>query len=89
MAVQFARGWFTNIYVILIVTLAFVDVGAFQFNPMMRLIGYRFYIVKDKEGVSYLLISKEILRKPGIEIPVVSISHDIYLHMEDKDAQVL
>lgn len=86
---MFARGWLTNIYVIFIITIAFVDVGAFQFNPMMRLIGYRFYIVKNKNGVSYLLISKKVLKTPGIEIPVVPISHDIYLYMEDKNAKVL
>ena len=83
---MFARGWFTNTYIIVIVTLVFVDVGAFQFNPMMRLIGYRFYIVKNQKGVSYLLISKQVLRTPGIEIPVVPISHDVYLHTENIDA---
>ena len=83
---MFARGWFTNIYVVVIVTLAFVDVGAFQFNPMMRMIGYRFYIVKDQKGVSHLLISRQVLRSPGTEIPVVPISHDVYLHTEGKDA---
>lgn len=86
---MFARGWLTNIYVIVIVSLVFVDVGAFQFNPMMRLIGYRFYIVKNKKGVSYLLISKKLLQTPGNEIAVVPISYDVYLHLEDKDAEVL
>ena len=85
----FARGWLTNIYVISIITLVFVDVGAFQFNPMMRLIGYRFYIVKNQDGISYLLISKQVLKETGIEVPVVPISHDIYLYTEDKNAQVL
>ena len=85
----FARGWLTNIYVISIITLVFVDVGAFQFNPMMRLIGYRFYIVKNQDGISYLLISKRVLKETGIEVPVVPISHDIYLYTEDKNAQVL
>ena len=85
----FARGWLTNIYVISIITLVFVDVGAFQFNPMMRLIGYRFYIMKNQEGISYLLISKKPLNETGIEVPVVRISHDIYLYTGDKNAQVL
>ncbi len=86
---MFDRGWFTNIYVVIIVTLVFVDVGAFQFNPMMRLIGYRFYIVKNQDGISHLLISKRVLKETGIEIPVVPISHDIYLYTEDKNAEVL
>ena len=85
----FARGWLTNIYVISVITLVFVDVGAFQFNPMMRLVGYRFYIMKNQEGISYLLISKEPLNETGIEVPVVRISHDIYLYKGDKNAQIL
>ena len=75
-------GLFTCIYVLLIVFIAIIDVGAYNFNPIIRFCGYRFYTVKDSEGIPHLLIIKKNLRKTGIEIPVNRISDDVWIYKE-------
>ena len=51
----------------------------------MRLLGYRFYAVKNREGISNLLISKTDLRRSGKEVQTVRLAPDVYLHMEGTD----
>ncbi len=83
----FAAGWLTIIYIFGIIILVIIDVGAYNFNPVMRLWGYRFYVVKDSDDVHHLLITKTVLRKPRIEIQTRRITHDVYIHTEESDAE--
>lgn len=46
----------------------------------MGLLGYHFYAVKDKEGVSNLLVSKAEMTKQGVEVQAVRLASRIYLH---------
>ena len=82
----FANGWLTGLYVLAIITLAIVNAGAFHFNPVMRLLGYRFYAVKNRHGISNLLISKNDLRRPGKEVQTVGLAWNVYLHIGESDA---
>lgn len=82
----FTGNWLTGAYVLLIIFLVIVHAGAFHFNPVMGLLGYYFYAVKNSEGVSHLLISKEELRRTGTEVPVVRLAHGIYLQRARSDA---
>lgn len=77
----FASEWITSVYILAIVTLAIGYAGAFHFNPVMSLFGYRFYAVKNKHGVSNLLISKKSLRQPGKEVQTVKLDWNVYLHI--------
>ena len=80
----FASGWLTSGFVLAIIILAIAQTGAFHFNPVMRLfLHYRFYSVRSSNGVSYLLISKRDLRRPGQEISTVSLSQNVRLHIGD------
>ena len=76
----FAGDWLTGAYVLLIIFLVIAHAGALHFNPVMGLLGYHFYAVKNGSGVSHLLISKSELQRPGQEVPTVRLSHHIYLH---------
>lgn len=67
----FAGDWLTGVYVLLIIFLVIAHAGAFHFNPVMGLLGYHFYAVKNDEGVSQLLISKAELRRPGEDLLTV------------------
>ena len=79
--------WLTSTYILLIIIIAIAQAGAFHFNPVMRLLfGYRFYAAKDEGGVSNLLISKEDLRRPAIEVQTVRLAWNIYLHRGESDA---
>ena len=49
------------LYVLFIVFVSIVDVGAYNFNPVIRMMGYRFYEIKDSENIRHLLILKRNL----------------------------
>ena len=76
----FTGDWLTGAYVLLIIFLVIAHAGAFHFNPVMGLLGYYFYAVKNEDGVSHLLISRAELRRPGQEVQTVRLAYNIYLH---------
>jgi hypothetical protein len=78
--------WVTTVYVFAIIFLVFTHARAFHFNPMMGLLGYHFYSLKDGDGVSVLLISNTELRRAGGEVQTVRLAHDIYLQIGGTDA---
>ncbi|MEO5812757.1 MAG: hypothetical protein ABIU96_13895 [Rhodanobacter sp.] len=82
----FAGDWLTGTYVLGIIFLVVAHAGAFHFNPVMGLLGYHFYSVKNADGVSYLLISRKELRRPGTSVAVVEVALGIYLQTGDADA---
>lgn len=83
----FAGDWMTGAYVLVIIFLVIAHAGAFHFNPVMGLLGYHFYAVKNKDGVSTLLISKVELRRPGESVKTVQLACNIYLHTGDVGAR--
>lgn len=76
----------TTVYVFAIILLVFTHARAFHFNPMMGLLGYHFYSLKDGDGVSVLLISNTELRRAGGPVETVRLAHDIYLQIGGTDA---
>ena len=82
----FTGDWLTGSYVLLIIFLVIAHADAFHFNPIMGLLGYHFYAVKNEDGVSHLLISRAELRRPGQEVQTVQLAHNIYLHTEGANA---
>ena len=75
----FSPQWLAGGYILAIIVIAIADVGAFHFNPVMRLLRFRFYSIKTQDGLSSLLISKKELRRL-CEIETVSLSRGIYLY---------
>ena len=82
----FASQWLTSVYILTIIILAIAHAGAFHFNPVMRLFGYRFYAVKNRHGMSNLLISKKDLRRHGEELRTVQLARDVFLHADTEDS---
>ncbi len=72
--------WLTGAYVLIIILLVFTHARAFHFNPVMGLLGYHFYSLKNDQGISLLLISRSELRRSGKELDTVRLAHNIYLH---------
>lgn len=83
---SFDGQWITGAYILTIIFLAVSHAGALHFNPVMGLLGYHFYAIKNPEGVSQLLISKMELKRPGKDIEVVNLAQNVYLQIGDKDA---
>lgn len=82
----FFTDWIMSIYVLLIIIACIVYSGAFHFNPVMQLLGYRFFAVRDSNGVSILLISKNNLRRPRKDIGAVRLAPNVYLQIGEPDA---
>lgn len=83
----FATDWLTSAYVLGIIIVTIAHVGAFHFNPVMRLLfAYRFYSVRNREGLSLILISKSDIRRNRKEVQTVRIARNVYLHKGESDA---
>lgn len=82
----FTHEWMTGAYILVIIVLVITHAGAYHFNPVMGLLGYHFYAVKDTEGISCLLISKNELRRKDMDVQTVRLAHNIYLDRERRDA---
>lgn len=78
--------WLTGAYVLVIILLVFTHARAFHFNPVMGLLGYHFYSLKNGDGMSLLLISRSELKRSGREVNTVRLAHNIYLHTGAADA---
>lgn len=76
----FEGEWLTGAYILGVIFLVIGHAGILHFNPVMGLLGYHFYGVKNSEGISELLVSKSELHRPGKEVEVVRLAHNIYLH---------
>lgn len=85
-SMAFTGDLLTGGYILVIIFLVFGHAGAFQFNPVMGLLGYHFYAVKDRSGISKLLISKVELTKVGEDLKTVRLAHGVYLHIGGSDA---
>lgn len=83
---SFTGDWLTSAYVLLIIFLVISHTGALHFNPVMGLLGYYFYSVKNSDGISHLLISRSELRRLGQELQTVRLAHNIYLHRGSSNA---
>ena len=81
----FSPQWLTGGYILVIIILAIADTEAFHFNPVMRLLRYRFYSIRTQDGLSNLLISKRELRRTR-EINTVSLGRNIYIYTGGEDA---
>lgn len=79
--------WLTGAYVFAIILLVFTHARALHFNPMMGLLGYQFYNLRDGDGVPVLLISRSELCLAPHELRSVRLAHDIYLQIGDADAR--
>lgn len=79
--------WLTGAYVFGVILLVFTHARAFHFNPMLGLLGYHLYSLKDGDGVSVLLISRSELRRAGGDVRTVRLAYDIYLQIGGSDAR--
>ena len=66
-------------YVVVIIFMSIVDTGAYNFNPVMILLGYKFYEVKDNEDMHHLLILRRNLTQSKKEIFVNRISDNVWI----------
>lgn len=83
----FTENWLTGAYILALIFLVVANAGVIHFNPVMGLLGYHFYLVRDSGGQSCLLISKVDLRRVGQDIQTVRLAQNIYLRRENQSAE--
>lgn len=76
--IEFGGDMFTATYVFGIIALAVYHSNAFTFNPLLSLCGYHFYEVESQGGMTYLLLTKQIIRSQENEFSVVCISDYVF-----------
>ena len=73
------------IVIFIVITIVVSDISAYQYNLVMRILGYRFYVIKDRDDIDCLLITRKRLRTPDIERDVIQLYEDVYIAInEDK-----
>ena len=75
----YSGEWITILFVVCVIVLAMVHADALHFNPVMSLLRYRFYSIRDSQGVSGLLISRDRLHRTDRTLQVVRLAPNIYL----------
>ena len=50
----------------------------------MRILKYRFYIIKDDDDIDCLLITKKQLRPPNIKRDVIQLYEDVYIAINEE-----
>jgi hypothetical protein len=71
-----------TITMMILVSLAIYHSNAFDFNPLLGVFGYHFYEVEGEDAFPYLLISRNTLRKPTVDLKVVQLCDYTFLHVE-------
>ncbi|WLD12829.1 hypothetical protein [Planctellipticum variicoloris] len=69
--------------ILLLVSLAIYHSNAFDFNPLLGMLGYHFYEVESDDGFPYILISPKTLVKPCATFTVVKLCDYTFLQIED------
>ena len=62
-----------------------VRIGAYNFNPVLCFLKYRFYEIRDRDNMNYLLITKKPLQENKI-IQAWQISDDVFVQTENDNA---
>jgi hypothetical protein len=76
--------WMTTLYVFIILILVFTHACALHFNPVLGLLGYHFYAVKDEACRPLLLISREDAHHKDQKMTVAYISRSVVLYLPEK-----
>lgn len=76
------HGWAIYLYVLLVVALIVAHADAFHFNPVMGLLGYHFFTIRDDTGGERLLISRKPIRRSEQCVKATQLVEGVYLYKE-------
>lgn len=72
--------WVPTIFIFMIVT---ATSYSYHYNPLIGMLGWHFYKVESREGVTYVLITKKQLRKAIEKIEVGQLTEYILIDLEE------
>lgn len=79
---ELSTDWMTAAYVFIIVGIVIFHSNYFAFNPVLSLRGYHFYEVESATGMSYLFMTKKVIRRQDNDFMVVAVSDYVFLDVE-------
>ncbi len=74
-----SKNIFVSIYVFVIILVTVYHSNAFDFNPLLGIIGYHFYEVEAEDGMPFLLVTRRSVTKQAIDFKIVKLSDSIFL----------
>lgn len=75
----FTGNWVTPVYIVGVIAYCVFHSNSFTFNPLLSMAGYHFYEVENDGGMTYLLISRQTLRRQDNALRVKQLGDYIYL----------
>lgn len=73
---------FPTLAILAMLCVAVYHSNAFDFNPLLGMMGFHFYEVEGDDGFPYLLISGHVIRKPKGDFKVVQLFDYTFLAVE-------
>ncbi len=72
------------LFVFGVIFLAVYHSNAFHFNPLLACVGYHFYEVECDDGMTYLFITGDTIKKQQVTSDVVQMADYIFLEVDRK-----
>lgn len=73
----------TILYVFALVFVAIYHNNSYHFNPLLGLCGYHFYEIEADDGMSFLLVTRQTLRKQRLSTRAVQLTDYMFLDLGD------
>jgi hypothetical protein len=68
-------------YVFVLIFVAIYHNNAYHFNPLLGLCGYHFYEIETEDGMSFLLVTRQTLRKQSLSTRAVQLTDYMFLDL--------
>jgi hypothetical protein len=78
---DFPSHFAVALFVFAVLFLAILHSNAFDFNPLLGLFGYHFYEIESADGMPFLLITRNVLRRQTLDAEVVQLSDYTFLEI--------
>jgi hypothetical protein len=76
---DFEKNPIATAYFLVIMFFAVSVTNAYDFNPLLMLLGYHFYEVENHNGMAFLVVSRRIMRRPTDTLEVVQLTDYMFL----------
>ena len=73
--------WELTVYAYCVIGLVIYNSHAFHPNPVLAMFRYHFYQVTADNGMTYLLVTKNVVRSQTLDVPVTRLADYVYLEV--------
>ncbi len=80
-AIDYRANFAISAFVLGMIFLTVLHGDSFHFNPILAMFGYHFYEIEADKGMTYLLISPNVMRTQSMTTEVVPLFNYVYLEV--------